>query len=151
MGTSAGQSPDPIKLPITSVKRQFVLQTQEKKSSFLSMTKEILYQLPQPRESLLSLGLDTALVERHACTPVGGRLAQFVHNWSCLTREPWVLSTVQGYQLPLNRWPHYSVAPHMQLKEEQSQALKAEVKSLVEKGAVIPVCESQVHLASPLL
>ena len=28
-------------------------------------------------------------------------------------------------------------------------SLKAKMKSLVEKGAVVPVCESQVHLASP--
>ena len=89
-------------------------------------------------------------MERHACTPVGGRLAQFVHNWSCLTKDQWVLSTVQGYQLPLIQWPQHSVAPRMQLDREQSQALKAEVRSLVGKGAVVPIHKSQVHVVSPL-
>ena len=42
------------------------------------------------------------------------------------------------------------MAPRMQLREDQSQALKAEVKSLIEKGAVVPVSESQIHLTSPL-
>ena len=68
VGTSAGQSPDSIKLPITTVKRQFVLQTQGTKLTFLSTTKEIIDQLPQPKEPLLSLGLDTTQVELHACS-----------------------------------------------------------------------------------
>jgi len=82
--------------------------------------------------------------------PVGGRLAQFAHNWKCLTGDPWVLSTVQGYQLPLNQWPQCSVGPCMWLQTEQLQALKVEVAKLVEKGAVVPVDKSKVHLASPL-
>ena len=32
----------------------------------------------------LSKGLDIALIEQHAYTPVGGRLAQFIHNWCSL-------------------------------------------------------------------
>jgi len=38
----------------------------------------------------------------------------------------------------------------MQLDRKQSQALKAEVRSLVEKGAVVPIHKSQVHVVSPL-
>ena len=38
----------------------------------------------------------------------------------------------------------------MQLREDQLQVFKVKVKSLVGKGAVVPVSESQVHLASPL-
>ena len=151
MGTSAGQLSDPIKPPITSVtKRQFILQIKGEKPTLLSPTKEILDQLPQPRELLLLLGLDITQMERHACTPVGGRLAQFAHNWRCLTRDPWVLESVQGYRLPLNHWPQRSMVPRMQLREDRSQALKVEVKNLIEKGAVVPVSKSQIHLTSPL-
>ena len=80
MGASAGQLSDSIKLPITPIKRHFHLQIQGKEQTLFSTTKEILDQLPQPREPLLSLGLDIMLIELHACTPVGGRLAQFVFN-----------------------------------------------------------------------
>ena len=73
----------------------------------------------------------------------------FATAWCCLTRGPWVLETVQGYHLPLNHWPHHNMASCMQLREDQSQALEAGVKSLVGKGAVVPVSESQVHLTSP--
>ena len=53
-----------------------------------------------------------------------------------------MLEAVQGYQLPLNHWPQYSIAPHVQLREDQSQTLKAEVKS-DRKGAVASVEQSQ--------
>ena len=54
VGSSAGQLSDPIKLPIASVtKRQFILQIKGEKPTLLGPTKEILDQLPQPRELLL--------------------------------------------------------------------------------------------------
>ena len=150
VGASAGQLSDPIKLPITPVtKRQFILQIKGEKPTLLGPTKEILDQLPQSRELLLLLGLDITQMERHACTPVGGRLAQFAHDWRCLTRDPWVLESIQGYGVPLNHWPQRSMVPCMQLREDQSQALKAEVKNLIEKGAVVPVSKSQIQLTSP--
>ena len=150
MGALVGQLSDSIKLPITPIKRHFYIQIQGKEQTLLSTTKEILHQLQQPREPLLSLGLDITPIELHACTPVGSRLAQFICNLRCLTRDPWVLETVQGYHLPLNHWPHHNMAPCMQLREDQLQALKAEVKNLVGKGAVVPVSKSQVHLTSLL-
>ena len=150
MWALAGQLSDPIKLPITSVtNRQFILQIKGGKRTLLSPTKEILDQLPQPRELLLLLGLNLAQIERHTCTPAGGRPAQFAHNWHCLTGDLWVLESVQGYRLLLNHRPQCSMVACMQLREDQSQALKAEVKSLVKKGAVVPVGGSQVYLTSP--
>jgi len=85
-------------------------------------------------------------MELHACTPVGGRLAQFAHNWKRLTGDQWVLLTVQGYQLPLNQWPQCGF-----MHVVTDRALKVEVAKLVKKGAVVPVDKSKVHIASPFL
>ena len=62
----------------------------------------------------------------------------------CLQLALLVLETVQGYHLPLNRCPQRSMAPLIQLREEQSLALKAEVKSLIEMG-LWPLCSRARH------
>ena len=67
--------------------------------------------------------------------PVTGRTALFLENWGQLTQDPWVLSTVAGYQLPLNCWPERHSAGFPQSGKEQDMLLE-EVVKLVDKGAV---------------
>jgi hypothetical protein len=33
--------------------------------------------------------------------PVGGRLAIFQENWHKLTKDPWILNTIMGYEIDL--------------------------------------------------
>ena len=148
MGVSAGQLSHPNSL---SIKRSFILQEQGIQSTQLSPIKEVLERLPQPRESLMCLKMDISLIATHAHISVGGRLALFSHNWHCLTQDPWVLTVVQGYQLPLSQWPRRNIMESkLHLDQVQGKALQAEITGLIAKGAVVPACKSQVHILSPL-
>ncbi|KAK6028679.1 reverse transcriptase [Ostertagia ostertagi] len=64
-----------------------------------------------------------------------GRLALFQKNWARLTRDPWVLETIQGYKLEFG-----DEKPRCSLHEKRSASLSdlliAEVSKLLEKGAV---------------
>ena len=84
--------------------------------------------LPKPAETLSSLDLDMSLVALHRQTPVGGRLAQFSRNWEMLTRDPWILTTVKGYRLPLQQWPSPTQAPvQFALDSIHAEALAIEI------------------------
>ena len=92
-----------------------------------------------------------SLVALHRQTPVGGRLTQFSRNWEMLTRDPWILTTVKGYRLPLQQWPSPTQAPvQFALDSVHAEALAIEISGLVSKGAVAPAHKSQGHLANPL-
>ena len=68
---------------------------------------------------------------------LAGRLANHTCNWQVLTRDKWVLDTVQGYALDLISEPHQRGQPHTpQYSLEQGRLLEAEVLALLEKGAV---------------
>ena len=68
-------------------------------------------QIPLPQSTFLALNLNLHLLSQHVSTPVAGRTALFLENWSKLTKDSWVLSAIRGYQIPLQHWPekHRSV------------------------------------------
>jgi len=70
-------------------------------------------------------------------------------NWVKLTQDQWMLTTIQGYQLPLTHWQvcrkTISRSGDNQLSNSQ-----AEVHKLAEKGAVQKVKPQLVHVASPM-
>ena len=69
-----------------------------------------------------------------------GRLVHYLENWKILTKDQWVLNTVQGYQLELLEEPTQRVAPHPpQYSVEQSKLIEEEVSALLEKEAVSKV------------
>ena len=90
-----------------------------------------------------------ALLSQHSSTPVGGRTAQFAENWRKLSQDPWIYSSITGYQLPLQYWPkrHHSAA---NLREDQRLILQSEIHKLVEKGAVQPIKQLHAHITSPM-
>jgi len=73
----------------------------------------------------------------------------FLENWARLTKDPWVLSTVKGYQIPLECWPdkHWSM---IIVREEHRSILQEEVDKLREKEAVHSVQQSEAHIVSPI-
>jgi len=92
-----------------------------------------------------------SLVIMHKQAPVGGRLALFSHNWERLTKDPWVLTTVKGYRLPLHHWPSLrQVQVQFSLDSVRAEALRSEISGLVAKGAVVHVRKNLVHLVNPL-
>lgn len=71
MEVSAGRLSHPNTLSAISIKRSFILQNQGIQSAQFSSIKKILDQLPQPKESLMLVDLDTSLIVTHAHVPVG--------------------------------------------------------------------------------
>ena len=71
---------------------------------------------------------------------VAGRLTHFVNAWKVLTKDSWVLQTVQGFQIPFVGQPIQERKPRVpSFPSEQSAQILEEVSSLVEKGAVTVV------------
>ena len=64
-----------------------------------------------------------------------GRLGLFLQNWSRLTRDKWVLDTVQGYEIDLMAEPFQAVRPCLPtFNQQQMECLYQEIETLVEKG-----------------
>ena len=78
------------------------------------------------------------IVQQEAQLPVGGRLAHFAKNWREITNDPWILETIQGYQVEFHSIPQQIRCPNkIRLDATQSQALTKEVEELVRKEAII--------------
>ena len=93
----------------------------------ISPIEEVLNQLPSPLTAFTLLDLDVSLIT----TPVGGRLPLFIHNWEILTKDPWVLTTVRGYHLPLCQWPTQEAVPvTFMLDSKKEEALAEEISNL---------------------
>ena len=71
--------------------------------------------------------------------PCGGRLQFFIGAWSGITQDPWVLQVVRGYQLDFNSYPplRRPIRAHLALARDQTQAMEAEIESLLEKQAIV--------------
>ena len=68
---------------------------------------------------------------------LAGRLAYHLSNWQVLTKDQWVLNTVQGYSMDFISEPHQGAPPHTpQYSSEQHQLIEEEVRALLQKGAV---------------
>jgi len=106
---------------------------------------KILDGLPLPHITFQTLQLDLSLISQYSTRPVGGRTALFITNWAKLTQDQWVLTTVQGYELPLNQWPTRNIVPTHR-DATQAAVLLEEVQKLAEKGAAQLVRESQTYL-----
>ena len=73
-------------------------------------------------------------------TPVGGHLAQCTQQWSKITKDPWVLSTIQGCHINFSRSPPLKNSPPLcqdpLMTKEQAVILSEEIQSLQEKSAI---------------
>ena len=78
--------------------------------------------------------MDTHLVYTGADLPVGGRLSHYYKNWHQVSRDPWVLETVQGYRLEFHSQPQQRTCPSFHLDKTRAEALTRVVKSLIQKG-----------------
>ena len=81
--------------------------------------------------------------------PIAGRLAKCMQNWKKITTDPWVLQTIQGYQIdwlsePVQEGP----ISQLKLQQQQVELLSLELVSLHEKGAISEVVGSQPRFLS---
>ena len=78
--------------------------------------------------------------EKMESVKVAGRLAYLVDTWKVLTKDAWVLNTVQGYQIPLTGKPLQHQRPSESIfSKEQAALLREEIVSLLQKGAISPI------------
>ena len=71
--------------------------------------------------------------------PVGGRLKYFVSEWYKLTSDPRVIDTVKGLHIYLNNIPRQKNVPKpLRLSPEEVQAADTQIKTLLDKRAIIP-------------
>ena len=69
--------------------------------------------------------------------PVGGRVKFFIQNWKVITRDPWILQSVKGIELPLVSNPYQKRIPVPSKFRAADQILiDSEIESLVSKHAV---------------
>ncbi len=72
---------------------------------------------------------------------VAGRLHFHINNWKLLTKDSWVLTTIQGYQLALVGRPTQWKTPNpSQFNQEQWALIQEEMDNCLEKGAI-----SEIH------
>ena len=68
---------------------------------------------------------------------VAGRISHFLNNWRLVTKDQWVLQTVQGVEIEFSHPPHQARKPHPpQLSQEDSAKVQEEVEQLLGKGAI---------------
>ena len=81
-----------------------------------------------------------------------GRIKEFKENWVLLTQDPWVLQTVQGFQLPLASQPvQTSVPPQLQLSLVQQELVSIEIQAMLGKQAIRVVQPDQRGFVSQIL
>ena len=84
-------------------------------------------------------------VAQHHCL-IAGRLSLFSQNWEIITKDQWVLNTIQGYTMELACQP-YQLHPPAELKFSQSETknLTQEVHKMVAKQAVSQIPKEQAN------
>ena len=101
--------------------------------------------LNHPQKEICKCGLKGHLISL-GVVPVtsdhlpAGRLQDHVNIWKVLTKDPWVLDTVRGYQIDFLSEPHQRVIPNTpHYSAEQTQLIVEEVQELLNKGAVVQI------------
>ena len=100
----------------------------------------------------LSLSVILPSLKREIVTSLhAGRIKEFIENWALITQDPWVLQTIQGFQLPLVSQPTQATAPpQLQLSLAQQDLVLTEVQAMIEKGAISVVQPDQRGFVSQI-
>ena len=80
-----------------------------------------------------------------------GRLKEHINTWKVLTKDPWVLATVEGYQIEFTSLPGQRTSPHIpHYTQDQNLLIEAEIKELLSKGAILDVTNPRGGFSSNL-
>ena len=78
--------------------------------------------------------------------PLAGRLKHCISNWVVISKDPWVLETVQGFHLDLVGTPHQLSVPLTVPHTKENMALiDLEIKQMLDKKAIHVVPPGQLH------
>ena len=97
--------------------------------------------------TLTSMGV-RAMAQRVAQTHflIAGRLSLFTHNWGIITKDQWVLNTVQGYTIDLVCPPHQPCPPiELKFPQAETEELTLEVQKMIAKQAVSQIPREQAN------
>lgn len=76
-------------------------------------------------------------VEIPQSVPVGGRVKHFYQNWKVITRDPWILQSIKGIEIPILSNPFQGKIPiPSKFKSEEQILIDSEIENLVLKNAV---------------
>ena len=65
--------------------------------------------------------------------PLAGRLKHFVTNWELVTKDPWVLSAISGYQICFTEHPYQNTQPNMTFSVKDQELINKELEDLIKK------------------
>lgn len=68
--------------------------------------------------------------------PLAGRLKHFVTNWELVTKDPWVLSAISGYQICFTEHPYQNTQPNMTFSVKDQELINKELEDLIQKQAI---------------
>ena len=78
--------------------------------------------------------------------PLAGRLKHCISNWVVISKDPWVLETVQGFHLDLVSTPHQLSVPLTIPHTKENMALiDLEIQQMLEKEAIHVVPPGELH------
>lgn len=86
----------------------------------------------------LGINVDMDIVQQGAQLAVDGHLAKFAKNWEEIFSDPWILKTIQGYQVEFHTSPQQIGYPNeIRLNTTQCQAMTKEEEKLIRKEAIL--------------
>jgi len=122
---------DPNQAPLCYVGKDMPLVCQIMYAENYCLHPILVNQLRQ--KGIIPLAVQVVLRE----VPIVGRLAQFQQNWVVVTHDPWVLNTIQGFQIEFHSRPVQESCPHVPHQSlQQEELMSQEVESMLEKGAI---------------
>lgn len=94
---------------------------------------------------------DLATELAQTALPLAGRLVHFAENWQVICKDPWVTNTISGYLIDLIRHPYQPHPPReLQFSTEGQEALREEIKSMLNKQAISEVSNPRDSFVSQM-
>ncbi|XP_046544816.1 uncharacterized protein LOC124255024 [Haliotis rubra] len=98
---------------------------------------------PYDLEMPLDLETDFEFILPVSQSPVGGRLAQYVENWTQITSDSWILSVIEkGYMLPWESLPPVTYQPvgrRFFLQGDRLAGAVTAIQQLLDKQAIVEI------------
>ena len=92
----------------------------------------------QTVQQLKSMGMQNlAAKAAYTTQPFAGRLQHFQVNWNCITQDPWVLQTIQGFQIQFMYPPWQTNQPkELTFSKTETEALQKEITAMQSKQTI---------------
>ena len=101
------------------------------------------------RRSVPSICLNSAKSTTYIGIPFGGRISHFLNFWRLITADAWVLAAVKsGVSIPFLSLPSSGFCHRNLVFGESTRVCDDEVTSLLEKGAIEEISESEANFVS---